>query len=161
MITDVNDYFEVNSRFDIFDPFGIGRLREAEFKFDNYRFEKNRQIENYKKTVERQAQIIRTLTMELEKTKSSNMELIKKFDQVNEQNSEYVKHIAILESAKVNSTKALEQTIEQNILLKMQLQSSRTDYEELSEVHEKLCEIIQKERPDILLDSVYSNKSAS
>ena len=161
MITDLNDYFEVNTNFDIFDPFGLKRLKQAASDFDNYRYEKNRQIESYRKTLERQGEMLRSMVDENERLQSEKAELEDKVENYIQKISELSKRTAIAEAAKLNSAKNLGEVADENESLKIRLRESLADYDELSEVHEKLCAIIQKERPDILLDSIEAKKSAS
>lgn len=161
MITDLIDYFEVNSSFNIFDPFGMKRLKQAASDFDNYRYEKNKQIESYRKTLEYQAKMLRMMASENEKLQNEKHSLEDRVESYVHKIAELNKRTAIAEAAKLNSAKNLEEITEENESLKTRLHGSIAEYEELSEVHEKLCEIIQKERPDILLDSVYSKRSVS
>lgn len=161
MITDLNDYFEVNPNFDIFDPFGTKRLKQAAVDFDNYRYEKNRQIESYRKTLERQGKMLGSMVEENERLLNEKVLLEDELENYIQKVSELNKRTAIAEAAKLNSAKNLEEVTEENQSLKNRLQNSLADYEELSEIHEKLCEIIQKERPDILLDSIESKRSVN
>lgn len=159
MITDLNDYFEVNPNFDIFDPFGMKRLKQAASDFDNYRFEKNRQIESYRKTLDRQAKMLRSMVAENERLQNEKVTLEDQLENYIQKITELNKRTAIAEAAKLNSAKNLEEAIEENESMKIRLREALADYDELSEVHEKLCEIIQKERPDILIDSIESKRS--
>ena len=154
MITEWGDYYEVDTGFDIFDLFGKARLKDAADKYDDLRFTKNKQINDQKRTIDRQAKMLRDAYAkieELEKTIKDKDLIINDIseDLRNERNKNL-----FAESAKISCTKAAERLSTQNTDLRIALNRTRLNYDELSETHEKLLGIIRKERPDISLDEI-------
>lgn len=154
MITEWGDYYEVDTGFDIFDLFGKARLKDAADKYDDLRFTKNKQINDQKRTIDRQAKMLRDAyakIKELEETIKGKDLVINDIseDLRNERNKNL-----FAESAKVSCVKAAENLSNQNTSLKYALNKTRLNYDELSKTHEKLLDVIKKERPDISLDEI-------
>lgn len=154
MITEWGDYYEVDAGFDIFDLFGKARLKDAADKYDDLRFTKNKQINDQKRTIERQGKMLTdaySKIEELEKTIESKDQIINDISE--DLRNERSKNL-FAESAKVSCVKAAENLSMQNTNLKYALNKSRLDYDELSKTHERLLDVIKKERPDISLDEL-------
>ena len=154
MITEWGDYYEVDAGFDIFDLFGKARLKDAADKYDDLRFTKNKQINDQKRTIDRQGKMLQDAYAKIEELEK----IIKSKDQIINDISEDLRNERnknlFAESAKIGCTKAAERLSTQNTDLRVALNQTRLNYDELSETHEKLLGIIRKERPDISLDEL-------
>ena len=154
MITEWGDYYEVDTGFDIFDLFGKARLKDAATKYDDLRFTKNKQINDQKRTIDRQAKMLRDAYEKIEELENTIKDRDATINDISEDLRNERNKNLFAESAKISCTKAAERLSTQNTDLRIALNQTRLNYDELSETHEKLLGIIRKERPDISLDEL-------
>ena len=154
MITEWGDYYEVDTGFDIFDLFGKARLKDAATKYDDLRFTKNKQINDQKRTIDRQAKMLRDAYEKIEELENAIKDRDATINDISEDLRNERNKNLFAESAKISCTKAAERLSTQNTDLRIALNQTRLNYDELSETHEKLLGIIRKERPDISLDEI-------
>ena len=154
MITEWGDYYEVDTGFDIFDLFGKARLKDAATKYDDLRFIKNKQINDQKRTIDRQAKMLRDAYEKIEELENAIKDRDATINDISEDLRNERNKNLFAESAKISCTKAAERLSTQNTDLRIALNQTRLNYDELSETHEKLLGIIRKERPDISLDEL-------
>ena len=154
MITEWGDYYEVDTGFDIFDLFGKARLKDAATKYDDLRFMKNKQINDQKRTIDRQAKMLRDAYEKIEELENAIKDRDATINDISEDLRNERNKNLFAESAKISCTKAAERLSTQNTDLRIALNQTRLNYDELSETHEKLLGIIRKERPDISLDEL-------
>lgn len=154
MITEWGDYYEVDTGFDIFDLFGKARLKDAATKYDDLRFTKNKQINDQKRTIDRQAKMLRDAYEKIEELENAIKDRDATINDISEDLRNERNKNLFAESAKISCTKAAERLSTQNTDLRIALNQTRLNYDELSETHEKLLGIIRKERPDISLDEL-------
>lgn len=154
MITEWGDYYEVDTGFDIFDLFGKTRLKDAATKYDDLRFTKNKQINDQKRTIDRQAKMLRDAYEKIEELENAIKDRDATINDISEDLRNERNKNLFAESAKISCTKAAERLSTQNTDLRIALNQTRLNYDELSETHEKLLGIIRKERPDISLDEL-------
>ena len=157
MITEWGDYYEVDTGFDIFDLFGKARLKDAATKYDDLRFMKNKQINDQKRTIDRQAKMLRDAYEKIEELENAIKDRDATINDISEDLRNERNKNLFAESAKISCTKAAERLSTQNTDLRIALNQTRLNYDELSETHEKLLGIIRKERPDISLDEIERN----
>lgn len=161
MITDLSDFFELDIGFNIFDLFGKHRMQEALDQYDTLRFVKNQKIAELDKTIRRQGQMLRDAYAKIEELKQENKNKDALIDEFSKTLEEERHKNLFAESSKATSMKAAEKLSMQNTELRVALNKSRLDYEDLAETHERLLDVIKRERPDILLDDVEKDRKAS
>lgn len=146
MITDVNDYFEINMGLDIFDLFRKRRLQEAVDKVDAVRFEKNQVIKKKEELINMQRNSIRVLAQDLTEERAKNEELEKEVAMLKAALNKERKAVTMAESIKYNSTKAVEKLSTENTELRVKLNQALRDYHDLADTHDKLCDDIRSGR---------------
>ena len=125
MITSSAENAKIKVGFDLFDPFGTQRLREAYDIFDQLRFEKNRELNMYRDTVKRQGEMLSDYANRNKKLTDELIRLKNDYDDL----------------------KNLDK-------LSSELKAVKQDYRELSRQYDKIVGILREQCPNISVDDI-------
>lgn len=147
MDQDLDRRIRRHTRFDITDIFGKGRIRKLMYEYDNLKWTYQKEVEHDSEIINGQAAAV---TAVVEKLTAAEKEI------------EYLKaYIRESDSAKQNMQKnrmdaerRVSKLADENDELKTELAKLNAEHHDLINLHEKLLELIKKERPDIDLDSI-------
>lgn len=135
------------ARFDITDFFGKSRIRKLMYEYDQLKWVYQKEVENDSEIINRQAEAV---TAMVEKLTAAEKEIEYLRAYIRESDSAKCS----MQKNRMESDKRASKLADENDELKTELAKLNAEHHELANLHEKLLELIKKERPDIDLDSI-------